>query len=157
MFRCYSYTIIRERINSCLLKCECICGFGQRISSPFGMFFCFFTFVVIVLTIMLCCTFRRISLLSLYLYIYIYIYIYIESRLIPTLFLILGWGYQPERVQAGIYLLFYTRTLLASLPLLVVILFVYNSLWFLCLFLLCGNISLFGGLFYACMVFALFG
>ena len=36
----------------------------------------------------------------------------------PTLFLILGWGYQPERVQAGIYLLFYT--LLASLPLLVV-------------------------------------
>jgi NADH-ubiquinone oxidoreductase chain 4 len=41
--------------------------------------------------------------------------------LIPTLFLILGWGYQPERVQAGIYLLFYT--LLASLPLLVGILF----------------------------------
>jgi len=46
--------------------------------------------------------------------------------LIPTLFLILGWGYQPERFQAGIYLLFYT--LLASLPLLVGILFVYNSL-----------------------------
>jgi NADH-ubiquinone oxidoreductase chain 4 len=41
--------------------------------------------------------------------------------LIPTLFLILGWGYQPERVQAGISLLFYT--LLASLPLLVGILF----------------------------------
>ncbi|GLH11623.1 NADH-ubiquinone oxidoreductase chain 4, partial [Gryllus bimaculatus] len=40
----------------------------------------------------------------------------IEGRLIPTLFLILGWGYQPERVQAGIYLLFYT--FLASLPLL---------------------------------------
>jgi len=39
--------------------------------------------------------------------------------------LILGWGYQPERVQAGIYLLFYT--LLASLPLLVGILFVYDS------------------------------
>jgi NADH:ubiquinone oxidoreductase subunit 4 (subunit M) len=37
--------------------------------------------------------------------------------LIPTLFLILAWGYQPERVQAGIYLLFYR--LLASLPLLV--------------------------------------
>ena len=35
----------------------------------------------------------------------------------PTLFLILGWGYKPERVQAGIYLLFYT--LLASLLLLV--------------------------------------
>jgi NADH-ubiquinone oxidoreductase chain 4 len=71
--------------------------------------------------------------------------------LIPTLFLILGWGYQPERVQAGIYLLFYT--LLASLPLLVGIIFVYDSLGSLCLFLLCGNDSLVSGLFYVCMVF----
>ena len=50
-----------------------------------------------------------------------FLFIFFESRLIPTLFLILGWGYQPERVQAGIFLLFYT--LLASLPLLVGILF----------------------------------
>ena len=42
-----------------------------------------------------------------------------------------------------IYLLFYT--LLASLPLLVDILFVYNSLGSLCLFLLSGNSSLVGG------------
>jgi NADH-ubiquinone oxidoreductase chain 4 len=48
--------------------------------------------------------------------------LFFESRLIPTLFLILIWGYQPERVQAGICLLFYT--LLASLPLLVGILFI---------------------------------
>jgi NADH-ubiquinone oxidoreductase chain 4 len=66
--------------------------------------------------------------------------------------LILGWGYQTERVQAGIYLLFYN--LLASLPLLVGILFVYNSLGSLCLFFLCGNDYLVGGLFYVCMVFA---
>nr|YP_010437817.1 NADH dehydrogenase subunit 4 [Neurobasis chinensis]UTB53949.1 NADH dehydrogenase subunit 4 [Neurobasis chinensis] len=46
-------------------------------------------------------------------------YIFFESSLIPTFFLILGWGYQPERVQAGIYLFFYT--LFASLPLLVCI------------------------------------
>jgi NADH-ubiquinone oxidoreductase chain 4 len=109
-----------------------------------GYFSGFFAFVVIALTIMLYCTFRRISLLS--------FYIFFESRLIPTLFLILGWGYQPERVQAGIYLLFYT--LLASLPLLVGILFIYNSLGSLCLFLLCGGNSLVGGLFYVCMVFA---
>lgn len=109
-----------------------------------GYFSGFFLFVVIILTIMLYCTFRRISLLS--------FYIFFESRLIPTLFLILGWGYQPERVQAGIYLLFYT--LLASLPLLVGILFIYNSLGSLCLFLLGGNDSLIGGLFYVCMVFA---
>nr|YP_009350866.1 NADH dehydrogenase subunit 4 [Pseudacanthotermes militaris]AQP27970.1 NADH dehydrogenase subunit 4 [Pseudacanthotermes militaris] len=104
----------------------------------------FFLFVVIFLTIMLYCTFSSVSLLS--------FYIFFESSLIPTLFLILGWGYQPERVQAGIYLLFYT--LLASLPLLVGILFVYSSLCSLCLFLLGGSGFLSGGLFYVCMIFA---
>ena len=64
----------------------------------------------------------------------------------------MGWGHQPEHVQAGIYLLFYT--LLASLPLLIGILFVYNCLCSLCLFLLCGNDFLSGGLFYVCMIFA---
>jgi NADH:ubiquinone oxidoreductase subunit 4 (subunit M) len=62
--------------------------------------------------------------------------------LIPTLFLILGWVYQTERIQAGIYLLFYTS--LASLPLLFGILFIYNSVGSLCLFLLCDNSSLVG-------------
>jgi NADH-ubiquinone oxidoreductase chain 4 len=38
--------------------------------------------------------------------------------------------------------------------LLVGILFVYNSLGSLCLFLLCGNGSLVGNLFYVCIVFA---
>nr|YP_009351659.1 NADH dehydrogenase subunit 4 [Procubitermes undulans]AQP30239.1 NADH dehydrogenase subunit 4 [Procubitermes undulans] len=104
----------------------------------------FFLFVVLMLTIMLYCTFSSISLLS--------FYIFFESSLIPTLFLILGWGYQPERVQAGIYLLFYT--LLASLPLLVGILYIYSSLGSLCLFILCGSGSLVGTLFYVCMVFA---
>jgi len=47
-------------------------------------------------------------------------------------------------------MLFYT--LLVSLPLLVGILFVYDSLG--SLFLLCGDNSLVGGLFYVCMVFA---
>lgn len=47
-------------------------------------------------------------------------YISFECSIIPILFLILGYGYQPERVQAGIYLVFYT--LFASLPLLVVVL-----------------------------------
>ena len=41
-----------------------------------------------------------------------------------------------------------------SLPLLVGILFIYNSLGSLCLFLLCGGDSLAGGLFYVCIVFA---
>nr|WRV01094.1 NADH dehydrogenase subunit 4 [Stygiocaris lancifera] len=55
---------------------------------------------------------------------YLLFYICFEASLIPTLVLILGWGYQPERLQAGIYMLFYT--LFGSLPLLVSILLIYK-------------------------------
>lgn len=72
--------------------------------------------MVLFLIIMLYCTFGRITLFSFYLF--------FEGRLIPTLLLILGWGYQPERLQAGVYLLFYT--LLASLPLLLGLFNVYD-------------------------------
>jgi len=50
-------------------------------------------------------------------------YISFEASLIPTLLLILGWGYQPERLQAGIYLIIYTVT--ASLPLLAGLILLY--------------------------------
>lgn len=49
----------------------------------------------------------------------IHFYFFFEASLIPTLLLILGWGYQPERLQAGIYIIIYTVG--ASLPLLFVI------------------------------------
>nr|YP_009164687.1 NADH dehydrogenase subunit 4 [Myiopsitta monachus]AJG35658.1 NADH dehydrogenase subunit 4 [Myiopsitta monachus] len=52
-------------------------------------------------------------------------YIFFEATLIPTLILITGWGSQPERLSAGIYLLFYT--LISSLPLLVAILFLHSQ------------------------------
>lgn len=48
-------------------------------------------------------------------------YFIFEASLIPTLILILGWGYQPERLQAGIYIILYTVR--ASLPLLLILLF----------------------------------
>nr|YP_009710401.1 NADH dehydrogenase subunit 4 [Ampithoe lacertosa]QFX74903.1 NADH dehydrogenase subunit 4 [Ampithoe lacertosa] len=51
---------------------------------------------------------------------YILFYLSFECSILPITFLIIGWGYQPERTQAGIYLIFYT--LFASLPLLVMIL-----------------------------------
>nr|YP_009164775.1 NADH dehydrogenase subunit 4 [Nevromus exterior]AKA94253.1 NADH dehydrogenase subunit 4 [Nevromus exterior] len=51
-------------------------------------------------------------------------YLFFESSLIPVLFLVLGWGYQPERLQAGMYLLFYT--LFASLPMLISIFYIQN-------------------------------
>nr|QIV24557.1 NADH dehydrogenase subunit 4 [Utra nitida] len=52
-------------------------------------------------------------------------YLFFEISLIPTLIFIVGWGYQPERVEAGIYLLFYT--LLLSLPMMVSIFFLYKN------------------------------
>nr|ABJ55892.1 NADH dehydrogenase subunit 4 [Smaragdinella calyculata] len=42
-------------------------------------------------------------------------YVFFEASLIPTLLLIIGWGYQPERLQAGTYMMLYTVG--ASLPL----------------------------------------
>nr|QOL00694.1 NADH dehydrogenase subunit 4 [Mongolotettix japonicus] len=83
----------------------------------------FFVFIILFLLIMLYCSFSSLNLLS--------FYIFFESSLIPTLLLILGWGYQPERLQAGLYLIFYT--LIASLPLLLVLFKVYtvsNTLYF---------------------------
>lgn len=53
-------------------------------------------------------------------------YIWFEASLIPTMFIIIMWGYQPERIQARIYLIIYTVT--ASLPILVILcVLIYNS------------------------------
>nr|AII23644.1 NADH dehydrogenase subunit 4 [Babylonia areolata] len=52
-------------------------------------------------------------------------YFLFEASLVPTLLLILGWGYQPERLQAGMYMMIYTVT--ASLPLLFSILWATQS------------------------------
>lgn len=70
-----------------------------------------------LLLLSLVLTFRSIDLLT--------FYIFFERSLIPTMVLILGWGYQPERLQAGVYMLFYT--LFASLPLLVSLLRLYGT------------------------------
>nr|URH17016.1 NADH dehydrogenase subunit 4 [Calcaritermes temnocephalus] len=110
-----------------------------RVSYYSGLFLSF----IVLLMIALFCTFASISLFSFYLF--------FESSLIPTVLLILGWGYQPERLQAGIYLLFYT--LLASLPLLVGIFYFYDVSCSVCLFMLTNSYS-FGSLFYFCMIFA---
>nr|UQS75824.1 NADH dehydrogenase subunit 4 [Villa sp.] len=76
-----------------------------------------FCFNIIMLLLILVLTFSTTNLFMFYLF--------FESSLIPTLFLILGWGYQPERLQAGIYLLFYT--LLASLPMLICIFYLLGK------------------------------
>jgi len=50
-------------------------------------------------------------------------YILFELRLIPTLFIVFFFGYQPEKIQASMYLLIYT--VISSLPLL--LLFIKSS------------------------------
>lgn len=57
---------------------------------------------------------------------FLWFYIFFEGSLVPTLFLISGWGYQPERLKAGIYLFFYT--IFGSLPLLLGILFLKEDI-----------------------------
>lgn len=76
-----------------------------------------FLFVCVLLILRLVLTFSSVD--------YLTFYIFFERSLIPTMILILGWGYQPERLQAGVYILFYT--LFASLPLLVSLLVLYNN------------------------------
>nr|YP_009730134.1 NADH dehydrogenase subunit 4 [Trichoplusia ni]QHS69741.1 NADH dehydrogenase subunit 4 [Trichoplusia ni]ULA45484.1 NADH dehydrogenase subunit 4 [Trichoplusia ni] len=78
----------------------------------------FFLFNVVFLLIMLYLTF---SVMNMFMF-----YLFFEGSLIPTLLLIIGWGYQPERIQAGMYLLFYT--LFVSLPLLMGIFYMYNEM-----------------------------
>nr|AIY61680.1 NADH dehydrogenase subunit 4 [Serritermes serrifer] len=102
-----------------------------------------FLYVIVFLVIMLFCAFTSVDFLS--------FYVFFESSLIPTFILVLGWGYQPERVQAGIYLLLYT--ILASLPLLAGIFYLYSLLGSLCFFVP-QNLEVVNFLFYLCMVMA---
>nr|AML26111.1 NADH dehydrogenase subunit 4 [Curculionidae sp. BMNH 1274272] len=76
-----------------------------------------FLLMVMVLLISLYITFSSLN--------FFFFYLFFEVSLIPTLFLIIGWGGQPERLQAGMYLLFYT--LLVSLPLMVSLFFLYQK------------------------------
>nr|UJY96947.1 NADH dehydrogenase subunit 4 [Potamometra tibetensis] len=76
-----------------------------------------FCFLIIILMMFLMLTFSTSNIFM--------FYIFFESSLIPTLLLIFGWGYQPERLSSGFYLLFYT--LFGSLPLLLGIFYIYNS------------------------------
>lgn len=53
-------------------------------------------------------------------------YLFFEVRLVPTFFLVIYWGVNPERLIAGFYLMMYT--LFISLPLMVYIFWWFNFL-----------------------------
>lgn len=73
-------------------------------------------FIVIVLALVLVI---RFSVRGFFIF-----YIFFELSLVPTFLLILGWGYQPERLRARTYMVVYTVG--ASLPLLGCLLFCYQ-------------------------------
>lgn len=94
---------------------------------------------ILILLFMLLFLFLRFSVLNFFLF-----YLFFERSLIPIFILIMGWGYQSERIQARIYLLLYT--LFASLPLLIVLFYLYinfNSFKFETFKELIFNINLF--------------
>nr|QXJ79784.1 NADH dehydrogenase subunit 4 [Suinzona cyrtonoides] len=86
-------------------------------------YFNLFNLIIVILMFSLYMTFSSLNLFIFYLF--------FEISLIPTLMLIIGWGYQPERIEAGMYLLFYT--LLMSLPMMIMIFYLnmkFNNLSF---------------------------
>nr|YP_009378330.1 NADH dehydrogenase subunit 4 [Petrasma pervernicosa]ARH10762.1 NADH dehydrogenase subunit 4 [Petrasma pervernicosa] len=91
----------------------------------------FFTIIVLLLNLSLLLSFSMSNM--------IWFYVFFELSLIPTLILILSWGYQPERLQAGIYMMMYT--IMASLPLLLLLMFSSMKTGHLSLFM--EKISLF--------------
>lgn len=74
-----------------------------------------FVFFLLLLILFLILAFSSCSL--------ILFYFFFESRLVPILFIVLLWGYQPERLQAGLYIMMYT--LCGSLPLLIGLVIIY--------------------------------
>nr|YP_010692569.1 NADH dehydrogenase subunit 4 [Tricentrus fulgidus]WBV77310.1 NADH dehydrogenase subunit 4 [Tricentrus fulgidus] len=82
----------------------------------------FFSFINYLICLLLFLIFSSVNL--------ILMYISFEFILVPLVILILGWGYQPERLRSGIYLFFYT--LFGSLPLFIFILHVYYNLYVSC-------------------------
>nr|YP_010535696.1 NADH dehydrogenase subunit 4 [Alectorobius rudis]UYB78621.1 NADH dehydrogenase subunit 4 [Alectorobius rudis] len=80
-----------------------------------------FKFYLLLMVLLLVICFSMLNLIGFYLF--------FESVLFPIVMLIAGWGNQPERLQAGIYMLFYT--LGGSLPLLLFFLSLKFSLSFI--------------------------
>nr|BDQ43703.1 NADH dehydrogenase subunit 4 [Metaphire tosaensis] len=74
-----------------------------------------FTVNILVLTLILLLCFNASNMFM--------FYIWFEASLVPTMMLIMLWGYQPERLQASMYLMIYTVT--ASLPMLVALSKIY--------------------------------
>ena len=95
-----------NRIRSLLIFLSCVLCFLCVVTTPYEKRLSYILNLVL-LGLFLCLAFSISNI--------ILFYVFFEASLLPTLLLIIGWGYQPERLQAGRYIILYTVA--ASLPL----------------------------------------
>nr|YP_010952952.1 NADH dehydrogenase subunit 4 [Empoascanara circumscripta]WMQ52395.1 NADH dehydrogenase subunit 4 [Empoascanara circumscripta] len=108
-FYSYSLTILSIFIISLMVISSN--KINKTFNSNLFMFICLL--LCLILIMIFCC-------LNMFL-----MYIFFELSLVPLMVLIFGWGYQVERLIAGLYLFFYT--LFASLPLFSFFVYLYMN------------------------------
>nr|AND96147.1 NADH deshydrogenase subunit 4 [Onthophagus fimetarius] len=120
MFKNISYFMGCDLLSYCMILLSLwICSLMILASESLNYKNYYKKMFMLVLLLMMMFLYMTFSSMNLFLF-----YLFFEMSLIPTLILIVGWGYQPERLQAGIYLLFYT--LLVSLPMMISIFYYYE-------------------------------
>nr|YP_010692595.1 NADH dehydrogenase subunit 4 [Gargara minuta]WBV77336.1 NADH dehydrogenase subunit 4 [Gargara minuta] len=125
-----SYLFGVDYISYCLIILSFYIISLMNLASLIFMFDFFFLFVNYSISFFLLLIFSSFNMLLMY--------VSFEFILIPLMILILGWGYQPERLVSGIYLFFYT--LFGSLPLFLFIIYFFNN-FYLIVFLFELNFS----------------
>nr|YP_010723811.1 NADH dehydrogenase subunit 4 [Dryodurgades formosana]WDW30765.1 NADH dehydrogenase subunit 4 [Dryodurgades formosana] len=114
---CFSYwLIILTFYVTCLMYLCCM-------SYSLSLMFSYLLFVNYSLCFLLYLVFCSLN--------YLMMYMFFEFSLVPLFIIIVGWGYQPDRLSSGLYLFFYT--LFASLPLFIFLVYLYlffGSLFF---------------------------
>nr|YP_009643449.1 NADH dehydrogenase subunit 4 [Melamphaus faber]APO08879.1 NADH dehydrogenase subunit 4 [Melamphaus faber] len=125
-----SYSFGADLLSLCLMVLTVWIGALMMMASCYVKFYMFRMFeFVLMLNFMVISLFLTFSTINFLLF-----YIFFESSMVPILFLIFGWGYQPERLIAAFYLLFYT--LFASLPMLLCMFFLFYVSLTLCFYLI---------------------
>nr|YP_010003283.1 NADH dehydrogenase subunit 4 [Meteorus pulchricornis]ACY09468.1 NADH dehydrogenase subunit 4 [Meteorus pulchricornis]QHS69748.1 NADH dehydrogenase subunit 4 [Meteorus pulchricornis]WCB99550.1 NADH dehydrogenase subunit 4 [Meteorus pulchricornis] len=116
----YIYAIDNISINLILLNCWIInLSMMANMKLIYKNFYMNFLLIMMSLNLIMILCFSSMNLFM--------FYIYFESSLIPLMILILGWGMQIERIQASMYMLFYT--LFGSLPLFFIFTWLYFNLF----------------------------
>nr|AND96585.1 NADH deshydrogenase subunit 4 [Oniticellus egregius] len=148
MFTHISYFLGSDLLSYCMILLSFwICSLMIMASESIFYKNYFYKFFMLILLMLMIFLFMAFSSMNLFLF-----YLFFEMSLIPTLILIIGWGYQPERLQAGIYLLFYT--LLFSLPMMISIFYYYETFHSLTFFFLNNMVD--NVYMYMCMNLAFF-